>query len=323
MIWQAPENAEKPVIFLLGPTAAGKTDLALHLQAQENCEIVSVDSAQIYRGMDIGTAKPSKEILKNIPHHLVDIKEPTEVYSASDFTCDARRLIKDIHARGKTPLLTGGTMMYCRALLFGMAPMPKASPEVREQLRQQLEESSHEQMHARLQKIDPIAAAGIPPQNTQRMLRALEVYELTGKPISEIWKQTQADFPWPCWQLVVEPAERAQLHARINQRFDIMLEQGFEAEVQALMARGDLNEDMPSIKCVGYRQMWHYLGGKIDYDEMVERAKAASRQLGKRQLTWLRGWPGLQRLETGHPDLLAQALKLLQQPPSKVEVMKK
>ena len=279
-------------IFLMGPTASGKTALAIALRKVLPVELISVDSALIYRGMDIGTAKPDAAELSTAPHRLLDILDPAEAYSAADFRRDALAAMADIVAAGRIPLLVGGTMLYFKALLEGLSPLPSADPEVRARIEQQAAEQGWNALHQQLQEIDPVAAARIHPNDPQRLSRALEVFFIQ------------------VHQFAIAPASRELLHQRIEQRFHQMLASGFEAEVRALFARGDLHTDMPSIRCVGYRQMWSYLNGEIPYDEMVYRGVCATRQLAKRQVTWLRGWEGVHWLDSEQPE---QALnKVLQ-----------
>ena len=283
-------------IFLMGPTASGKTALAIALRKVLPVELISVDSALIYRGMDIGTAKPDAAELSAAPHRLLDILDPAEAYSAADFRRDALAAMAEIVAAGRIPLLVGGTMLYFKALLEGLSPLPSADPEVRARIEQLAAEQGWNALHQQLQEIDPVAAARIHPNDPQRLSRALEVFFISGK--------TQVH------QFAIAPASRELLHQRIEQRFHQMLASGFEAEVRALFARGDLHTDMPSIRCVGYRQMWSYLNGEIPYDEMVYRGVCATRQLAKRQVTWLRGWEGVHWLDSEQPE---QALnKVLQ-----------
>ncbi|SSW77272.1 tRNA delta(2)-isopentenylpyrophosphate transferase [Klebsiella pneumoniae] len=290
-------------IFLMGPTASGKTALAIALRKVLPVELISVDSALIYRGMDIGTAKPDAAELSAAPHRLLDILDPAEAYSAADFRRDALAAMADIVAAGRIPLLVGGTMLYFKALLEGLSPLPSADPEVRARIEQQAAEQGWNALHQQLQEIDPVAAARIHPNDPQRLSRALEVFFISGK--------TSGDaLPYQVHQFAIAPASRELLHQRIEQRFHQMLASGFEAEVRALFARGDLHTDMPSIRCVGYRQMWSYLNGEIPYDEMVYRGVCATRQLAKRQVTWLRGWEGVHWLDSEQPE---QALnKVLQ-----------
>lgn len=302
-----------PAIFLMGPTASGKTDLAMALYDRLPCEIISVDSAMIYRQMDIGTATPDAEFLARYPHRLVDILDPTESYSAADFRADALREMAEIRAAGKIPLLVGGTMLYYQALLKGLAQLPQADQAIRNRLVQEAEQHGWDYLHQRLQQVDPQAAERIHPNDPQRMQRALEVYELTGRSMTELWQeQEKQKLPYNVVQLCVMPQERKTLHERIEKRFHIMLEQGFENEVRQLWERGDLNLQMPSMRCVGYRQMWEYFDGVWSYDEMVEKGIIATRQLAKRQVTWLRSWDNLNTFETGDPNLIKNTLKLLE-----------
>lgn len=301
-----------PAIFLMGPTASGKTDLAMALYDRLPCEIISVDSAMIYREMNIGTATPEAEFLARYPHRLVDILDPTESYSAADFRADALAQMAEISAAGKIPLLVGGTMLYYQALLKGLAQLPQADQTIRDRLVQEAEQHGWEFLHQRLQRVDPAAAQRIHPNDPQRMQRALEVYELTGRSMTELWQeQEQQRLPYTVAQLCVMPQERKTLHERIEKRFHIMLEQGFEEEVRALWERGDLNLQMPSIRCVGYRQMWEYFSGTWDYDTMVDKGIIATRQLAKRQVTWLRSWPDLNTFSSTDTNLTNNALKLL------------
>ncbi len=298
---EKPFAEKKPLaVSLMGPTAAGKTDLAIALTRSLNAEIISVDSALVYRGLDIGSAKPSADELAAAPHRLIDIRDPSAPYSAADFVLDARREMKDIIARGKTPLLVGGTMLYFKALLEGLSPMPASDDAVRKTIEQEAEEHGWPYMHDQLRKVDPISAEKIHPNHSQRLGRALEVYRISGKPMSSYHAQEDsgalAEFDWV--QCAIAPRDRKVLHDRIALRFDRMIEQGFLDEVRTLMARGDLNQDLPAIRAVGYRQAWEHLKGDYDLDEMREKGKAATRQLAKRQLTWLRSWPDVHWLDT-------------------------
>jgi len=289
------------VICLMGPTAAGKTDMALHLAERLPCELISVDSALVYRGMDIGTAKPDADTLARYPHHLVDILDPAEAYSAARFRSDAQRLIADIIARGRIPLLVGGTMLYYKALAGGLAQMPAADPVVRQRIEAMAAAQGWEAVHAELARVDPPSAARIHPNDPQRIQRAYEVFLLSGVTLTD-WHARQAleiaqssatggaNMSYTTRYVAVAPRERHILHERIALRFSQMIEQGFIAEVEALHARGDLDVSMPSVRAVGYRQAWDYLEGKLSLDEMVERGVIATRQLAKRQFTWLRGW---------------------------------
>ncbi|MBR9727685.1 tRNA (adenosine(37)-N6)-dimethylallyltransferase MiaA [Shewanella intestini] len=292
-------NIKPKVIFLMGPTASGKTALAIEMATKHNCEIISVDSALIYKGMDIGSAKPSKQELALAPHALINILDPSESYSAADFRADALKEIERIVAKGKTPLLVGGTMMYFKALLEGLSPLPSADETIRNNILSQAEELGWDVLHQQLCEIDPVAGERIHPNDPQRLSRALEVYRITGKTLTELSKTKSPALPYDVVQFAIAPTDRKVLHELIAKRFDIMLEQGFVAEVEQLKARGDLHIDMPSIRCVGYRQCWQYLDGDFDYKTMVDKGTAATRQLAKRQLTWLRSWPELHWLESG------------------------
>ncbi|MFU8785072.1 tRNA (adenosine(37)-N6)-dimethylallyltransferase MiaA [Aliidiomarina sp.] len=309
------EHLQQGVICLSGPTAAGKTALAMALAKQFPVELVSVDSALIYREMDIGTAKPTREELETCPHHLINICDPAEIYSAANFRTDALRLINSIRERGNIPLLVGGTMLYYRALLAGLSALPAADPEVRKQLQDDAERQGWLALHERLQKIDAVAAKRIHPNDPQRLLRALEVFAISGKSLTELTQRQQPGLPRPTWQIAVAPPERSQLHENIAKRFHMMIAAGFEQEVVALRARGDLHLDLPSMRCVGYRQMWQYLDGEMSHEEMIERAIIATRQLAKRQITWLRSWRGLTWLNPLQDDINEQAIAALSADP--------
>lgn len=312
-----------PAIFLMGPTAAGKTDLALALADALPCELISVDSALIYRGMDIGTAKPDKATLARYPHRLIDIRDPAESYSAAEFRADALAAMAEISARGRIPLLVGGTMLYYKALLEGLADMPSADPAVRAELEAWAAAEGWEALHRELARIDPESAARIHPNDPQRLTRALEVQRVSGLSMSEHRRRQAAQnsgpeapgadhFPYTVAQFAIAPVERRVLHERIAQRFRLMLEQGFVEEVEALRLRGDLHAGLPSIRAVGYRQVWDYLDGRLSREDMAERGIIATRQLAKRQFTWLRGWDKLHWLDSQADDNLALALKYLQ-----------
>lgn len=290
--------AKNSVIFLMGPTASGKTALASALCQQLPVELISVDSALIYRGMDIGTAKPTTLELSQAPHFLIDILDPVQSYSAADFRQDALQLITEIQQRGNIPLLVGGTMLYFKALLEGISPLPEADAAIRLQLEQEAAEKGWQHLHAELAIIDPVAAARIHANDPQRINRALEVFRLTGSTMTELTAIKGEPLPFSVHQFAIAPSDRALLHQRIAIRFEKMLADGFAAEVTKLMQRADLHLDLPSMRCVGYRQMWQYLSGDCSESEMKERAIAATRQLAKRQLTWLRSWPNLQRLDS-------------------------
>lgn len=289
------------VICLMGPTAAGKTDLALHLAEHMPCELISVDSALVYRGMDIGTAKPDSATLEQYPHHLIDILDPSQAYSAANFRADAQALIADIHGRGRIPLLVGGTMLYYKAFAEGLASMPPADAQVRQRIEQTAKDIGWDGVHAALSEIDPVAGERIHPNDPQRIQRAYEVFLVSGVTLTE-WHAKQAeefaqskatpgpDMAYTTRYVAVAPRERHVLHDRIALRFDQMLQQGFIEEVAALRNRGDLDASMPSIRAVGYRQVWEYLRGTLSREQMVERGVIATRQLAKRQFTWLRSW---------------------------------
>lgn len=301
----------------MGPTASGKTDLAIFLRDHLPVELISVDSAMVYKGMDIGTAKPDKDTLAKAPHRLIDFLDPGEAYSAARFREDALHEMAAIVEQGKIPLLVGGTMLYFRALLHGLSELPSADAGIREQLEKEAEEKGWDALHARLAQVDPEAAQRIHPNDPQRISRALEVYELTGKNITQLQLENRRewDLPYEFIKIAVSPADRSVLHQRIEQRFHQMLEQGFVAEVEKLFARNDLNESMPSIRAVGYRQVWQYLQGRLDYNEMVEKAIVATRQLAKRQLTWLRSEEDLVWFDSLQPDYQRDVLKYLEDIP--------
>ena len=306
------DQQQPPVIFLMGPTASGKTQLAIELVQQLQGQIISVDSAMIYRGMDIGTAKPEAHELALAPHKLIDICDPSEAYSAAQFRRDALQYIDDCYKNGKWPILVGGTMLYFKALFEGLAQLPPSDPEVRETLRLKMENEGVASLHQWLQQVDAVTAQRLHPNDPQRVTRALEVYLISGKPLSEFHQQqSEQTFPYPVCQFALAPQNRSLLHQRIEQRFDTMLQAGFEQEVAELMARNDLNGDMPSIKCVGYRQMWSYLSGELTLSEARYRGIVATRQLAKRQFTWLRSWSNIHWLDSLAKDNCAHVLKKL------------
>ena len=278
-----------PAVFLMGPTASGKTGLAIALRECFPLDIISVDSALVYRGMDIGTAKPDRATLRRAPHALIDLRDPSASYSAAEFREDALAEMARITERGRVPLLVGGTMLYFRALSRGLAELPPASPELRQRIEAQAREQGWQALHERLAALDPEAARRIHPNDPQRIQRALEVIGLSGRRMSDLQRrQPPPQLPYRVLRIVVCPQPRSVLHQRIGARFRQMLEQGFLDEVRALRARGDLRRDLPSMRCVGYRQAWSHLEGEIGYEEMCRKAVAATRQLAKRQLTWLR-----------------------------------
>ncbi|CCN37684.1 tRNA dimethylallyltransferase [Vibrio nigripulchritudo SO65] len=289
-------------LFLMGPTASGKTEIAIRLRQKYPVEIISVDSALIYKGMDIGTAKPDEEEQSKAPHRLIDILDPSESYSAADFRRDALSEMNEIVAAGKIPLLVGGTMLYYKALLEGLSPLPAAEPAIRQQIEQDALTLGWSALHDQLKDIDPVSAKRIHPNDPQRLSRALEVYKISGKTLTELTKKQGEPLPFRVKQFAIAPKERAELHRRIELRFEKMIDAGFEEEVQALYARKDLHPDLPSIRCVGYRQMWDYLDGNCTLDEAVFRGVCATRQLAKRQITWLRSWDDLTWLDSENID---------------------
>ncbi|TVP56123.1 MAG: tRNA (adenosine(37)-N6)-dimethylallyltransferase MiaA [Halomonadaceae bacterium] len=304
-------------LFIMGPTASGKTDLAVELAETLGGDIISVDSAMVYRGLDIGSAKPDAEVLARAPHQLIDIRDPWESYSAGDFAADARAAMAVSHAAGRVPLLVGGTMMYFRALQEGLAQMPLSDAGVRANLEACWLEQGPEAMHQRLAAVDAVAAAGIHPNNRQRVLRALEVYTLSGRPISKFWEEQALTrdsgnrLPYTVIPLALCPANRSRLHERIAQRFSAMLAAGLVDEVAELRRRPGLHGELPAMRSVGYRQVWDYLEGYYDRPTMEQRGLAATRQLAKRQLTWLRKWSGVHWLDSEAPALSRQALKIV------------
>jgi tRNA dimethylallyltransferase len=312
---EKPVNTELPrCLALAGPTASGKTAAALAVAAEFAVEIISVDSALVYRGMDIGTAKPSAQELATVPHHLIDIRDPLQPYSAAEFVNDATRLINEIHARDKLPLLVGGTMLYFKALFDGLDAMPKADAAVRALLEEEACAQGWPALHAELARVDPVTAARLQPNDSQRIQRALEVYRISGQPLSAFHTSKSnvvpTDMAMACTLISLEPQDRAWLHARIAQRFDAMLASGFLDEIQRLRARGDLNPDLPSMRCVGYRQAWEALDGLWPMTELRDRGIFATRQLAKRQITWLRSMPQRHVVACDAPDALQLVLGL-------------
>ncbi|MFT5519846.1 MAG: tRNA dimethylallyltransferase [Enterobacterales bacterium] len=301
-----------PVIFLMGPTASGKTDLAMELHKHRGCELISVDSALVYRNLNIGTAKPTAEELAEAPHHLVDICDPDQPYSASQFCIDAKILIEEILAKGKIPVLVGGTMLYFKSLRDGLADLPEADQNIRKSIADEANVKGWPFMHEKLQQFDAQSANRIKATDPQRIQRALEVYMISGKTLTEYFKeQAKQSLPYPILNVAIAPKDRALLRDRIALRFDLMLEQGFIDEVKGLYHDAALSADLPAMRSVGYRQAYEYLSGEIDYQTMREKAIVASRQLAKRQMTWLRSWPDLHWLETGKADNYQRLTELI------------
>lgn len=298
-----------PLICLMGPTAAGKTAVAVALAQRFPCDIISVDSAMVYRGMDIGTAKPDATLLQRAPHRLINIREPNDAYSVGQFYLDAQHEIAAIKAQQRIPLLVGGTMLYFRALQQGLSELPSANADVRARLAEQAQQLGWPVLHKQLQSIDPIAALRIHPHDAQRIQRALEIYELTGKSLTTHWQQYTAMLKMhQMINIVIAPADRQILHQRIADRFQQMLAQGFIEEVANLQKRGNLTPDMPSMRAVGYRQVWDFLEGKLSDDELSAQGIAATRQLAKRQLTWLRAWPNCHWFDSEDPAVLEKVI---------------
>ena len=310
------DTSNPTALFILGPTASGKTALALALAQQRPIEIISVDSALVYRGMDIGTAKPSRAEQAICPHHLIDIIEPTEAYSAAQFAKDAERLIHEIHARGRLPVLVGGTMLYVKALIEPLTDLPESDAAIRAEIDAQAAQLGWPAMHAQLAQIDPITAARIEPNDAQRINRAIEIFRISGKPMAQ-WlaedahNQRAHTLSFRPILTALIPESRALLHERINQRFVSMLEAGFLDEMRTLRARGDLHLGLPSMRCVGYRQAWEHLDGLYGVDELIEKGQAATRQLAKRQMTWIRGMPQIQVFDSA--DMTLNQNRLLNQ----------
>lgn len=303
-----------PAIFLMGPTASGKTELAMALADELPVELISVDSALVYRGMDIGTAKPGRQELERYPHRLIDICDPGEAYSVERFRQDALREMHEIAAKGRIPLLVGGTMLYFRALQYGLSRLPASDPAVRTQLGEDLRQRGLAALHADLARVDARAAERIHVNDTQRILRALEVWRISGQALSDLQARKEGEaMPFRPIKLVRAPAERGELHERIERRFHAMLAAGFEQEVKTLLARGDLHTDLPSMRSVGYRQMWEWLRGETTYEDMVARGIAATRQLAKRQMTWLRSEEGVYWLDDAPGGVLEPAISVLRE----------
>ncbi len=317
-------NNLPPAIFLMGPTASGKTGVAVELAQRLPVEIVSVDSALVYRGMNIGTAKPDASTLARAPHHLIDIRNPTEAYSAAAFRHDALRLMSDITARGKIPLLAGGTMLYFKALRDGLSDLPEASPEIRAELDAEIARHGIEHLHRQLAQVDAETAARLAPGDTQRIQRAMEIYRLTGQPMSALLRKTPSPLPhgvereenglpFRVVPLALLPSDRAQLHARIAARFRKMLAEGLIEELRGLRQRYDLHPDLPAMRCVGYRQAWQFLEGEIGEAQLLETGIAATRQLAKRQLTWLRAMPGNIEVDCLQENLNERIMRIIEQ----------
>ena len=298
----------------MGPTASGKTELAVELVRRLPMEIISVDSALVYRGMDIGTAKPSPAVRAEAPHRLIDICDPEQPYSAAQFRDDALKAMAEITAAGRIPLLVGGTMLYFRALSQGLSPLPAADPTVRRRLEEEAAECGWRALHERLAEVDPEAAARINANDPQRIQRALEVYELTGVVLSELTRRGErAPLPYRLVKLAVAPQERSVLHERIARRFEAMINEGLVEEVRRLRARPGLHRDLPAVRAVGYRQVWDYLEGRCDYEQMIKNGIVATRRLAKRQLTWLRSEADLVWLDSLSPNRVGEALKVLRE----------
>jgi tRNA dimethylallyltransferase len=302
-----------PAIFLMGPTASGKTGVAVELAQRLPVELISVDSALVFRDMDIGTAKPDTATLAKAPHHLIDIVSPTEAYSAAAFRHDALRLMADITARGKVPLLVGGTMLYFKALREGLSPLPQADAALREQLDAEIAQHGIEHLHAKLAQVDAETAARLHATDTQRVQRAMEIFLASGKPMSELIKhQEQYPLPYAITPIALIPSDRAVLHQRIAVRFAEMMKNGLVDELRGLRNKYDLHRDMTSMRCVGYRQAWEFMEGEISKAELSEKGIAATRQLAKRQLTWLRSMPDSIALDCLSPDLTGQVARLIE-----------
>jgi tRNA dimethylallyltransferase len=296
-------------LVITGPTASGKSQLAYDLAEEIPLEVISVDSAQVYRGFDIGSAKPDAEQQRKVPHHLIDIRDASNPYSAADFRADAVMLIEEILSRQRLPVLVGGSMLYIKALRDGIAPLPSADPVIRAELLEAAEEHGWASLHDRLKKIDPLAASRIKVADKQRLQRALEVHQLTGQPMSQLLEKGNQPCPFDLTEIAIMPSDRKILHLRIAERFDQMLEQGLIDEVINIRAMPGIDAELPAVKSVGYRQVWNYLEGHCNFDEMRQRATAATRQMAKRQYTWLRSWPDLAVLDKAN---LAEVLKIVE-----------
>jgi tRNA dimethylallyltransferase len=300
-----------PAVLLMGPTASGKTALAVKLAQLLDGEIISVDSALVYKGMDIGTAKPTLSEREGVTHHLIDILDPSEFYSTGQFRTQALALMAEMSARGKVPILVGGTMLYFRALTQGLAELPPANPEIRQRLDMELAQLGQAVLHKRLESIDKAAALRIHPNDPQRVQRALEVYEITGKPLSTFFEKTDNALPYHCHKFVIAPEKRADLHQRIAMRFEQMLKNGFLEEVEQLVQRGDLHDKLPSMRAVGYQEAWRYFQGDYDLNTMTQKAIIATRQLAKRQFTWLRREEQAHTFTTEQKDVLIKMTDMI------------
>jgi len=320
-----PVSSLPPAIFLMGPTASGKTDVAMALREHLPVDIISVDSAQVYRQMDIGSAKPDSDTLKQHPHRLIDIRDPVEAYSAGDFLKDANAQMAEITAAGRIPLLVGGTMLYFKVLLEGLAELPPANQDIRDELQGRAEKSGWPSLYEELKRVDPIAAARLHPNHSQRIQRALEVYLITGSPLSELQSLSKGkgiEDEYQVIQLALVTNNRSLLHERIAQRFHLMIERGFESEAKALYQRGDLTANSTAMRSAGYRQLWDYFDGLVSLEEAIEKGIIASRQLAKRQITWLRNWPNAKEIHVddgenyhGCINICNQSLKILREHP--------
>ncbi len=304
--------AEFDALLIAGPTASGKSGLALRLAELMPAELISVDSAQVFRGFDIGSAKPSVSLRERVPHHLIDIRDPEEIYSAGEFVTDALQAIEAVRSRGRLPILVGGTMLYFNALVRGIAKLPTANPDIRRVIDEQAATRGWPAMHAELVAVDPAAASKIHPNDAQRIQRALEVYRASGRPISEWQRDTTTRHAWRFARLALVPSDRAWLHERIEQRFRQMMNEGFLEEVRSLRARPTLSSAAPSLRAVGYRQMWAHLAGETDLETAVGRAVVATRQLAKRQLTWIHADSEWERLDPEDDGKLEAKLAALQ-----------